>query len=91
MLQDILNVEGVTVLTKEQQKNVTGGGESCTMNDISQPGNHQYLYSPTGFYLSDGSPEMVAVSESCKWTCRATDRKGNPTGSAYSVWGGCGL
>lgn len=90
MLQNISNLDGVTVLSKEQQKNVNGG-QTCEMLDIDKPENYKVLYSPTGFYDLNGNPKMVAVGESCKWNCWSTDRRGNKVGDPTPIWGGCGL
>ena len=56
MLKNILKLEGVTLLSKEQQKSVNGGYRNCI---------------PTGRQQFNLSADTV-VSESCEWRCETT-------------------
>ena len=56
MLKNILNFEGVALLSKEEQKNVNGGLRNCIPT-----GRHQFL-----------SSAGEVVSESCEWRCETT-------------------
>lgn len=76
MKKNILNLEGVTVLTKEQQKMVNGG-ERCT-----PVGNHDF-----DWYIepaTSGSPAIVY----CEWECRKTFL-GIGVGQTYIKKAGC--
>lgn len=63
MLKNILNLEGATILKKEEQKSINGGKEyTC-----SRVKSHEFLYSPEG----------QAVAEKCIWECSdGIDRAG---------------
>lgn len=56
MLKNILNLEGVAVLKRDEQKSINGGlrEPKCVLND-----KHEFLYSPEG----------QVVAEKCGWTC----------------------
>ncbi|MFT7251510.1 MAG: hypothetical protein ACI9FW_001250 [Flavobacterium sp.] len=84
MKNSILSLEGVEVLSKNQQKNVyggkvapeeAGGGRNCNMIEGSQEG----VYSAG-----------VLVSVVCTWTCRNTFL-GFSVGSSYNIQSGCGM
>lgn len=42
MLSNILNLNGVTVLDKKQQKVIIGGGEFCTITTIDSNGGRHF-------------------------------------------------
>ena len=55
MLKNILNLEGATILKKEEQKSINGGKEApCRLT-----ADHKFLYSPEG----------QVVAEACGWQC----------------------
>lgn len=93
MLKNILNLNGAVVLSKEQQKNISGGGgyylgqldpggngTTCVMLNIDLEENYKILYSPG----SRTNPNPVAVGESCRWQCTTN-------GQSEYRWAGCGL
>jgi hypothetical protein len=67
MLKEILNLEGVAVLSKEQQKSVNGGYRNCQV----QPGSNHFIYSP-GTTAGPDAWKPVAVAEKCFYTCETT-------------------
>lgn len=58
MVKSILTIEGVTVLSKQQQKIVNGGAE-CT-----PIGNHEY-----DWYVLEGTPGGSPTIIYCLWNC----------------------
>lgn len=42
MLNNILNLEGATVLNKQQQKEINGGQDFCTITTIDSEGNRHF-------------------------------------------------
>lgn len=55
MLKNILNLEGATILKKEEQKSINGGKDYTCSKVIE----HKFLTSPEG----------QVVAETCKWLC----------------------
>jgi len=79
MLQNIANLKGVTVLSKEQQKNVNGGGyltgAACTGGYVYSGGQAvgfacTYKYQRTFLGFDYGSPQELAPSNNTS-TCPA--------------------
>lgn len=80
MKKSILNLEGVQVLSVEEQKNVNGGGRrNCELT-----GNTQIL---TSYDTSTQSEQPV--TEVCEWKCDKTFL-GVKVGTT-TVWGGCSV
>jgi hypothetical protein len=79
MLNEILNLEGVAVLSKEQQKSVNGGYRNCVAT-----GRSMVLESPDDTITFTSKP----VAETCEFKCETT-LLGFHWG--YTTrWGGCG-
>ena len=72
MLENILNLEGVAVLSRKQQKNLSGGGwDICKITEIDPNGN-----STTHYIATDAANPSDAGNQDC-----VNHLQGSPPGS----------
>ncbi|AWG24660.1 hypothetical protein [Flavobacterium kingsejongi] len=64
MLKDVLNLEGIQVLSKTQQKSINGGIRNC----VGQIGSEHFIYQP-GTTAGPNAGELVPVAMKCYFTC----------------------
>lgn len=55
MLKNILTLEGVTILNKQQQKNIRGGGGYCRLTIIYDNGGRE---AGGGYFLGDTGADI---------------------------------
>lgn len=79
MKKSILNLEGVQVLSRNEQKNVNGGKKNC-----ERTGNEKDLTSYDG-----ATNSYIVVSHVCEWKCTTTFLGINLGSETH--YGGCGV